>query len=137
MFSPAQMYPDINVYGANMGPTWVLSAPDGPHIGPMNLAMRWSLYWNKSLVVVLKAYTWDVGLYAALPVSSVHKEAGSNCISYCVIVEEGDVTWLIPLMLYLFSNSGLTMEQSIQLLHIRYITKWWDSAHSDTIAVTS
>ena len=23
-----------------MGPTWVLSAPDGPHIGPMNLAIR-------------------------------------------------------------------------------------------------
>ena len=25
--------------GANMGPTWVLSAPDGPHVGPMNLAI--------------------------------------------------------------------------------------------------
>ena len=23
-----------------MGPTWALSAPDGPHIGPMNLAIR-------------------------------------------------------------------------------------------------
>ena len=23
-----------------MGPTWVLSAPDGPHIGPINLAIR-------------------------------------------------------------------------------------------------
>ena len=23
-----------------MGPTWVLSAPDGPHICPMNLAIR-------------------------------------------------------------------------------------------------
>ena len=22
-----------------MGPTWVLSAPDGPHVGPMNLAI--------------------------------------------------------------------------------------------------
>ena len=28
------------VHGANMGPTWVLSAPDGPHVGPMNLAVR-------------------------------------------------------------------------------------------------
>ena len=26
-----------------MGPTWVLSAPDGPHVGPMNLAIRVSL----------------------------------------------------------------------------------------------
>ena len=33
-------YPDSEVQGANMGPTWVLSAPDGPHVGPMNLAIR-------------------------------------------------------------------------------------------------
>ena len=32
--------PDSKVHGANMGPTRVLSAPDGPHVGPMNLAMR-------------------------------------------------------------------------------------------------
>ena len=32
--------PDSKVHGANMGPTWVLSAPDGPHVGPMNLAFR-------------------------------------------------------------------------------------------------
>ena len=31
---------DSKVHGANMGPTWVLSAPDGPHAGPMNLAIR-------------------------------------------------------------------------------------------------
>ena len=31
--------PDSKVYGVNMGPTWVLSAPDGPHVGPMNLAI--------------------------------------------------------------------------------------------------
>ena len=32
--------PDSKVHGANTGPTWVLSAPDGPHVGPMNLAIR-------------------------------------------------------------------------------------------------
>ena len=32
--------PDRKAHGANMGPTWVLSAPDGPHVGPMNLAIR-------------------------------------------------------------------------------------------------
>ena len=26
--------PDSKVHGANMGRTWVLSAPDGPHVGP-------------------------------------------------------------------------------------------------------
>ena len=31
--------PDSKVHWANMGPTWVLLAPDGPHVAPMNLAM--------------------------------------------------------------------------------------------------
>ena len=31
---------DSKVHGANMGPTWVLSAPDGLHFGPMKLAIR-------------------------------------------------------------------------------------------------
>ena len=33
-------FPNSKVHGANMGPTWDLSAPDGPHVGPMNLAIR-------------------------------------------------------------------------------------------------
>ena len=32
--------PDSKVHGANVGPTWVMSAPDGPHGGPVNLAIR-------------------------------------------------------------------------------------------------
>ena len=39
-FSVDQRYPDSKVHGANMGPTWVLSAQDGPHVSPMNLAIR-------------------------------------------------------------------------------------------------
>ena len=32
--------PDSKIQGANMGSTWVLSALDGPHVGPVNLAIR-------------------------------------------------------------------------------------------------
>ena len=32
--------PDNKVQGAKMGPIWVLSAPDVPQVGPMNLAIR-------------------------------------------------------------------------------------------------
>ena len=32
--------PDSKIHGANMGPTWVLLAPGGPHVGPLNLAIR-------------------------------------------------------------------------------------------------
>ena len=31
--------PDSKVHVAHMGPTWVLSAPGRPHVGPMNLAL--------------------------------------------------------------------------------------------------
>ena len=34
-----QVIPDSKVHGANMGPTWNLSAPDGPHVVSMNLAI--------------------------------------------------------------------------------------------------
>ena len=42
--------PGDKVHGANKGPTWVLSAPVRPHVGPMNLAIResyvWYVLWN-------------------------------------------------------------------------------------------
>ena len=38
-FSRMYKYPESKVHGTNMGPTWVLLAPDGPHVGPMNLAL--------------------------------------------------------------------------------------------------
>ena len=34
------IYPDTKVHGTNMGPTWALSGPDGPHVGSINLAIR-------------------------------------------------------------------------------------------------
>ena len=38
--------PDSKVHGANMGPTWVLSAPDGPMLAPRTLiAIRDMLKW--------------------------------------------------------------------------------------------
>ena len=32
-------YPDSKFHGANMGPTWVLSAPGGLQVGLMNLVI--------------------------------------------------------------------------------------------------
>ena len=32
-------FPNSKVHGANMAPTWVLTAPDGVHVGHMNLAI--------------------------------------------------------------------------------------------------
>ena len=45
----ALRYPDNKVHGANMGPTGVLSAPVGPHVGLMNLA-----FWVNTTLMQLK-----------------------------------------------------------------------------------
>ena len=37
---PVVSFPVSKVHGASTGPTWVMSAPGGPHIGPMKLAIR-------------------------------------------------------------------------------------------------
>ena len=34
------IYPHNKVHEANIRPTWILSAPGGPHVGPMNLVIR-------------------------------------------------------------------------------------------------
>ena len=34
------LYPDSKVHGAYMGPTWSRQDPGGPHVGPINLAIR-------------------------------------------------------------------------------------------------
>ena len=39
--------PDSKVHGAQHGAHLVLSAPDGPHVGPMNLAIRdHAMHWH-------------------------------------------------------------------------------------------
>ena len=58
------LFPDSKVHGANMGPTWVLSAPDGPHVGLMNIAiglfieMHSSKYRQASNIRAL--YCWSL-----------------------------------------------------------------------------
>ena len=44
--------PDSKVHGANMGPTWALLAPDGPHVGPINLAI-WAQNWLTVVTTVI------------------------------------------------------------------------------------
>ena len=36
---PHNTFPDNKVHEANVRPSWVLSAPDGPHVAPMNHAI--------------------------------------------------------------------------------------------------
>ena len=63
-----QTLPDSKVHGANMGPTRVLSAPGGPHAGPMNLAIRAGI-WSTIVPTVLYATScYIVPLYTDMTV---------------------------------------------------------------------
>ena len=70
--------PDSKVHGANMGPTLVLSAPDGPHVGPMNLAIWPHFYQTRS------AWSMDQG-------SNKNHSPVNNCAptvtKFCVMWE--------------------------------------------------
>ena len=69
-------YPDSKVHGANMGPTWVLSAPDGPHVGPMNLAIRVRVLMNTA------EWIWGRNVLN----TRTNKIPNQNCIYFKMIV---------------------------------------------------
>ena len=52
--------PDSQVHGANMGPTWVLSAPDGPRVGPMNLAIMKVIRMRQQLCMSIMLLSHDL-----------------------------------------------------------------------------
>ena len=49
-----KIYPNNNAHGANMGLIWGRQDPDGPRVGPMNLAI-WVImnFKNRSRVCVM------------------------------------------------------------------------------------
>ena len=69
-----------------MGPTWVLSAPDGPHVGPMNLAIRENHCWPDVCIIVsiwsfskpLNQWQHSYCLKAALPLAEKQSNWNSN-----------------------------------------------------------
>ena len=69
--------PDSKVRGANMGPTWVLSAPAGPHVGSKNLAIR-------DVIVVKSLQLWMPGG------NSLQAVGFPNEFSWCLILADGN-----------------------------------------------
>ena len=57
-----EVNPDSKVCGTNMGPTWVLSAPGEPHVGPINLAIRKGILIGISAVTVWLSEISRVGI---------------------------------------------------------------------------
>ena len=66
------IYPDSKARGTNIGPIWVLSPPNGTHVGPRNLAIR--VYKDLSAGGASHNLLWDVITYPWItaPGSKVH-----------------------------------------------------------------
>ena len=73
--SSRTIYPDSNAHGANMGPTWVLSAPDGPHVGPTNFAIRVCYVSAYTSVQFLIQGTSTLGATMFSPHTSFHQHS--------------------------------------------------------------
>ena len=80
IFISKMIHPYNKVHGANMGATWVLSAPGGPHVGLMNLA-SWAHQAPDSIPVSGMLGSW-VG---RLGIRKTHQ----SCLANHVTVGQG------------------------------------------------
>ena len=99
--------PDSKDHGANMGPTWVLSAPGMPNVGPMSLAIRvWSAaqevhaskfykisftgkfeYWIHYMMVIV----WGI-LWVLSNVTCIKSIFSTTALTHCgLVVAYGDI----------------------------------------------
>ena len=61
IYSFFHILPDSKVHVTNMGPTWVLSAPGGPHVGPTNFVIRvvCALSSMSKVVIFVVSIVWS------------------------------------------------------------------------------
>ena len=74
--------PDSKVHGTNMGPTWVLSAPDGPHVGAMKLAIRDTYLTHLVPAANDLAKPWAIGHQQPRYRSSLHVNIDKSTAAY-------------------------------------------------------
>ena len=96
--------PDSKVHGSNMGPTWVLSAPDGPHVGPMNLDIRLPMCGWSDPICLGSIHAWLTPCHWKIVRRNRDKE---------IFPAKGD------------SKAALTTEQCA-LLYCAYSYFWWN-----------
>ena len=87
-----------------MGPTWVLSAPDGPNVGPMNLAVG-AFYPIRHILLDVWSWNSPEKIYYWLMTTHYFKENGMVVVedkalicplSYYYYIVLWNENWLIP-----------------------------------------
>ena len=111
--------PDSKVHGANLGPTWVLSVPDGPQVGPMNLAIRDSMCGHWFLIMILM---WDI-LYVTCFVAILalpRMPICYVCIQYITFASHKSLRKSCVVITYL----SLSHNDMNQMLRSHRLNKW-------------
>ena len=95
--------PDSKVHGVNMGPTRVLSVPDGPHVGPMHLAIRDGTSWRESVHLyrlgkIIADKTRRYIYHALLIISAYTKQLTIKYVDVYVEVYRWSNAYLIDMM---------------------------------------
>ena len=77
-----------------MGPTWALSAPDGPHVGPMNLASRDGEITIPDTIKDIVT-TWnDYKVHVSIKnIATGDKWYGMKVVLCCVVLQIEAILW--------------------------------------------
>ena len=113
--------PESKVHGAHRRPTWVLSAPDGPHVGSMNLAIRdsymipefnfYSFHIACLLIYLCVYYTFCLFSIAPHLSSTIrHKQAWSIVLQLATMVTHCGRDKMAAIFQTTFSNAFFWMK---------------------------
>ena len=104
-------FPESKVHGTNMGPIWVLSAPDGPHVGPMNFAI-WVIIqcWQSVSFTHGSVLHWDLNQNTELSIEKCVRKCLPKCWPfYSSLTHQSFVASMIP---YQLQTPGIPREIS-------------------------
>ena len=122
--------PDSKVHGVNMGPTWVLSAPDWPHVGPMNIAIRerlWTQWQPGSVPTFINDYDRDicnVFTHWLIILSTIHDKRlwilCTNRTDTCIVNQNDFTTQIYKPVIVLCAMSSYVLER-LNMIQLGYI----------------
>ena len=124
-------FPDSKPHGANMEPTRVLSAPDGSHVGPMNLAI-----W---VIMRLLVTLWRTLAHMAhLRSSEVTSHAYLSLYTECMCCTHKTATFILPnipndfIILYLSSHGEWFIWMTTNAVWCRFLILFHLQTHHGT-----
>ena len=129
--------PDSKVHGTNMGPTWVLSAPGGPHIGPMSLVI-WVCFLSLSWVCCCQWWNLPSINICLRAIQTIWEGSIPNALSIWWQYFKGDIFKMyfrtrknlnfIKFHWHLFLNVQLTVRKHLSVGAFHEVITW-SNAH--------